>query len=112
MTTTKATDALVRGLVAGDRAAIDALVAAAGTSRDATVLVAAALVVDDGTALLARAATAAPDLRTRQLVAIAAAFLDGDADRVHLLARDHLAEHPDSLLAAHLAAGTETRRFP
>ena len=42
--------------------------------------------------------------RDRQLVAIAAAHLDGDHDRVHTLARDHLADHPDHLLVAWIAA--------
>ncbi len=38
------------------------------------------------------------------LVAVAAAYLAGDADRALLLARDHLADHPDGLLVAHIAA--------
>ena len=38
------------------------------------------------------------------VVAVATAHLRGDGDRTLLLARDHLAEHPDSLLVAHIAA--------
>ena len=68
------------------------------------MLTAAALVVPSWQPLLARAAAAAEATRDRQLVAIAAAYLRGDADRALLLARDHLAEHPNSLLAAHIAA--------
>ena len=42
--------------------------------------------------------------RDRQLVAIAAAHLAGDAGRVEDLARDHLADHPDSVLVAWITA--------
>ena len=55
-------------------------------------------------ALLTRAVASAICLRDRQLVAVATAHLRGDSDRTLLLARDHLAEHPDSLLVAHIAA--------
>jgi hypothetical protein len=54
-------------------------------------------------ALLLRAAGAATTTRERQLVAIAAAYLDGDHDRVGVLARDHLADHPGHLLVALIA---------
>ena len=47
----------------------------------------------------------AGNTRDRQLVAIAAAYLAGDSDRVDALARDHLVDHPDSLLVAWIAAG-------
>jgi hypothetical protein len=98
------TERLVLRLVAGDAAAIDALVDRAATSDDPVVLVAAALVVPSWRALLERAATAAGTARDRQLVAIATAHLAGDGPRTLLLARDHLADHPGSLLAAHIAA--------
>jgi hypothetical protein len=42
-------------------------------------------------------------------VAVAAAYLRGDADRAALLARDHLADHPDSPLVAHIAAVSARR---
>jgi hypothetical protein len=42
--------------------------------------------------------------RDRQVVAIADAHLAGDADRVDALARDHLVDHPDSILVAWIAA--------
>jgi hypothetical protein len=54
--------------------------------------------------LLDAAAGIAETTRDRQLVAIAAAHLDGDADRVDALAREHLVDHPDSVLAARIAA--------
>ena len=74
------------------------------TSRDPEVLVAAALQAPNWPELLDRAAFAATCARDRQLVAIAAAHLAGDDDRALLLARDHLADHPDSVLGAHIAA--------
>jgi hypothetical protein len=72
-------------------------------------LVAAALVAADPSALIARAAAAAISTRDRQLVAVASAHLRGDDDRTLLLARDHLADHPDDVLVAHIAA-LSTRR--
>lgn len=66
-------------------------------------LVADALVAPGWQALLEHADSAATTTRDRQLVAVAAAYLHGDTDRALLLARDHLAEHPDSVLVAHIA---------
>ena len=37
-------------------------------------------------------------------MAIATAHLDGDDDRLDALVRDHLADHPDNVLAAWIAA--------
>ena len=104
--TTTPPDLLIRGLSAGDATAIERVLAGAGTGAHPTVLVAAALVVPGWRDLLDRALAAADSDRDRQLVAIAAAHLQGDADRALLLARDHLAAHPDSLLAAHIAAAS------
>jgi hypothetical protein len=73
------------------------------SSHDPAVLVAAALHTTDADALLARAAAAATTTRDRQLVAIAAAHLRGEHDVVDALARDHLVDHPDSILAARIA---------
>jgi hypothetical protein len=97
-------DQLVRRLIADDATAIGLLVERAGTSADPAVLTAAALVVPSWRPLLARASAVAESTRDRQLVAIATAYLTGDTARALLLARDHLAEHPNSLLAAHIAA--------
>ena len=87
-------------LAAGDAAAF---VAASRDSDDPRVLVAAALYAADADPLLARAATAATTTRDRQLVAIAAAHLRGERDVVDALARDHLVDHPDSVIAAWIA---------
>jgi hypothetical protein len=95
---------LIRDLIADSAGATDAILVAATTSQDPAVLVGAALVAPGRSALLARAAASASCLRDRQLVAVATAHLRGDGDRTLLLARDHLAEHPDSLLVAHIAA--------
>ena len=103
------TDQLVRRLIAGDATAIDVLVARSAGSEDPAVLVAAALVVPAWQPLLARAAASAGDARGRQVVAIARAHLLGETDRALLLARDHLADHPDSLLVAHIAASSPRR---
>ena len=108
-TSTTPTDQLVRGLIAGDRPATGVLVDRSATSDDPVVLVAAALVVAGWQALLQRAAASARDTAHRQLVAIAAAYLRGDTDRALVLARDHLAHHPDGLLVAHIAASARHR---
>ena len=65
---------------------------------------AAALVSDGRDELLARASTAATSTRDRQLVALAAAHLDGDDELLDVLVRDHLADHPDNVLAAWIAS--------
>ena len=98
-------DLLIRRFIAGDPAAAGDLVALAARCDDPALLVAAALVEPD---LLDRAAAAAVTTRDRQVVAIAAAHLAGDGDRVHVLARDHLVDHPDNLLVAWIAGATRT----
>ena len=75
---------------------------------EATALVLAALAAPDRPDFLERAEAAARTTRDRQLVAIAAAYLSGDADRVDALARDHLADHPDNVLVAWIAATSRT----
>jgi hypothetical protein len=101
---------LVRQLIAGDAEARARLQALAMTGSAPTVLVAAALVSHDGEELLARAAATATTTRDRQLVAIAAAHLAHDEELLDALVRDHLADHPDSILAAWIA--TQQRRSP
>ena len=100
------TDQLVRRLIAGDPAAIGDLVDRSTASDDPTVLDAAALIAPGWQLLLHRAAASARNGADRQVVAIAAAHLRGETDRALLLARDHLAEHPSSLLVAHIAAAS------
>ena len=104
MAATSNPEQLIRDLIADSAGAIDAILEAATTSQDPAVLVGAALVGPGRSALLVRAAASATCVRDRQLVAVATAHLRGDDDRTLLLARDHLAEHPDSLLVAHIAA--------
>ena len=67
------------------------------------ILVAASLFVPDAERLLARAGSLAATTRDRQLVAIADAHRRGERDVVDALARDHLVDHPDSVLAAWIA---------
>jgi hypothetical protein len=100
---------LIRRLIAGDAGARAPLQALAETEPEPTLLVAAALAGPGGGRLLVRAAAAATITRDRQLVAIAAAHLAGDSDRLDVLVRDHLADHPGSLLAAWIAAQHPSR---
>jgi hypothetical protein len=65
--------------------------------------------------VVTRLSRSARTTRDRQLVAIAGAHLDGNAELLGALVRDHLVDHPDSLLAAWIAtqpagpAGTDTQ---
>jgi hypothetical protein len=98
------TDRLIRGLVGGDAVARRCIVQRAQTSDDPLLLVAAALVDPGAADPLRRALQSATCTRDRQIVAIAAAHLAGDRDRVDALARDHLVDHPESILVAWIAA--------
>ncbi len=99
---------LLHRLVGGDtRAAGDILVRAA-TTDSASVLVAAAMLARD-TGHLARAGDLATGARERQLVVLARAHLEGNAHLLHVLVGDHLADHPDHLLAAWIAGQPITR---
>jgi hypothetical protein len=97
------THLLIRRLIAGDPAASAQLRTLARTKASPALLVAAALVSRDSDELLARAAATATVTRDRQLVAIAAAHLRHDEELLDALVRDHLADHPDSILAAWIA---------
>ena len=105
---------VIHHLAVGGAAAVDEIVERAKTSDDVTTLVAAALFAPDPTDLLHRAGTVAKTTRDRQLVAIAIAHVAGDADRVDALARDHLTDHPTSVLVAWISANpyptTRTRK--
>jgi hypothetical protein len=108
---------VIHQLAVGSDAIIVEIVERARTSDDVTTVVAAALFAPAGVdALMARAATLAATARDRQLVAIATAHLDGNADRVEDLARDHLVDHPDSVLVAWITSAsnhtTRTREDP
>ena len=107
------TETLLRRLISGDQAAVAAVLAGARTSDAPALLVAAALISGDSDGrLLARATTHATTTRDRQLVAVAAADLDGDHDLFDALVRDHLADHPDNVLAAWIATRHTQRHIP
>ena len=104
---------LLGSLISGDQAAVAAVRTCARTSDVPALLVAAAVVSGDGDGLLlARAATHAVTTRDRQLVAVAVAYLGGDHGLFDALIRDHLADHPDNLLAAWMAARHTRCRAP
>ena len=100
-------DNLIHQLAVGDAAVIAGIVERAHASVDVTTLVSAALFAPDSTGLLQRAAAHADTTRDRQLVAIAAAHVAGDVDLVDALARDHLIDHPTSVLVAWISAHTQ-----
>jgi hypothetical protein len=52
-----------------------------------------------------RALALATSSRDRQVAAIAGAHLRGERWRVDALAREHLVDHPDSVLVAWIAGG-------
>jgi hypothetical protein len=106
------TDRLVRALISGDGAVIAAAAPSARASDDPVLLAAAALLEPASPELLARAAGRALDIRDRQVVAIASAHLAGDTERVGALAREHLLDHPDSVLVAWIASGAPQHRAP
>ncbi|MFZ0161357.1 MAG: hypothetical protein WAL50_20185 [Kineosporiaceae bacterium] len=103
-------ESLLGRLIGGDGDAPGEILGRARTGRSPALLVAAALCTDhpeDSFAradLLARAGENAATTRDRQLVAIAAAHLGDDEDLLDALVRDHLADHPDSILVAWIAA--------
>ena len=109
-------DNVIHQLVVGGDAAIAEIVERAHTSDDVTTMVAAAMFAPVPGDLLQRAAWVAQTTRDRQVVAIAVAHVAGDADRVDVLARDHLVDHPDSVLVAWISANTHrqppTRKDP
>ena len=94
--------ALLHRLVGGDPRAADEVLALAASTDSASVLVAAALLTGNA-GHLDRAMTVAVGARERQLVVLADAHLRGNADLLDVLVRDHLAEHPDHLLASWIA---------
>jgi len=100
---------LLRRLVVGDDAAIAAIVEASRTSDDPLILVAAALFAPEADALLSRAERVAATTRDRQLVVIAGAHRRGERELVDALARDHLVDHPDSLLVAWIADASHSQ---
>jgi hypothetical protein len=104
-------DDVVRHAIGGDGAAVDWIATHAGTSDHALVLVMAALLSRDP-APLGRARVLATTSRHRQIVEIACAHLAGQREQVDALARDHLVDHPDSLLVAWIASGAIVSAAP
>lgn len=94
---------LIRRLLDRDVDAPAEILACSATSTSPDVLVAAAVLGGRPSPVLDRAQRYATTSRDRQLVALAVARLRGDADLLDALARDHLADHPDNLLAAWIA---------
>jgi hypothetical protein len=108
---------VIHQLAVGGDAAIAEIIERAHTSDDVTTVVAAAMFAPaDSNELMERAASLATTTRDRQLVAVAIAHLEGNAGRVEDLAKDHLVDHPDSVLVAWITSAsnhsTSTREDP
>jgi hypothetical protein len=95
-------DSAIRRAIGGDRDARSWIAAQADTTGDALVVAMAALLERDP-GHLDRARAIAATSRDRQVVEIARAHLSGERERVDALARDHLVDHPDSLIVAWIA---------
>jgi hypothetical protein len=89
-------------MIGGAPGAADEVLASAPRSQDPSHLVAAAVLSKDP-GYLVRAAACAHTTRERQLVVLAEAHLHHNEELFDVLVRDHLAEHPDHLLAAWIA---------
>ncbi len=99
-------ESAVRRATGGDVDAIAWIVEHAGRTDEAVVAAMAELLEDDPAtwpSQLDHAASIAVTSRDRQIVAIARARLQGDLEQVDALARDHLVDHPDSLIVAWIA---------
>jgi len=96
-------DVAIRRAIGGDPAAIAWIMTRADTMDDARVIAMAA-VLERQPERLRRADAVAATTRDRQVVAIARAHLAEKSALVNALARDHLADHPTSLLVAWIAA--------
>jgi hypothetical protein len=103
---------VIHRLAIGDAAVVAEIVERAHASDDVVTLVAAALFAPDSTHLLQRAAARALTTHERQVVAIAIAHVNGDVELVDALARDHLTDHPTSILVAWISARSHPRNTP
>jgi hypothetical protein len=101
--TDEGVDIVIRQAIGGDVDAISWIAAHADTVDDAVLLVMAA-VLERQPGRLERARAVALTSRDRQVVAIACAHLDGERELVDALARDHLVDHPDSLIVSWIAS--------
>ncbi|HEY6533246.1 MAG TPA: hypothetical protein VIY72_13135 [Acidimicrobiales bacterium] len=104
-------DQIIRRAMGGDTLATAWIAEQAATSPIPSV-VALAAILDGTSAPIDRALALAVTTRDRQVVAIAAAHLRGDNELVDALARDHLVDHPDSVLVAWIASGADGRGGP
>src|SRR4051812_38523980 len=94
---------MIRSAIGGDAEARSWVVAHAGAIDDA-VLVAMAALLERLPERLDRAWAEAATSRDRQVVAIARAHLAGNRELVDALARDHLVDHPATLLVSWMAS--------
>jgi hypothetical protein len=101
-------DLTIRQAIGGDGEAIARIRRRALSTDDSRVLVMAAL-LDNDLPHLASAGTLAVNSRDRQIVEIARAYLSGQSELVDALARDHLVDHPDSLIVAWIASNAALR---
>src|SRR5690349_14112105 len=104
-----AVDGIIHRAIGGDVEAAGWIRAQRSTSSEPTLLTAAGL-LDHDPATVERALALSVTTRDRQVAAIAAAHLRGDHDLVDALARDHLVDHPDSVLVAWIASGAGRAR--
>src|SRR5262245_1494264 len=96
-------EAMIRRAIGGDSEAIDAVLLGATESNDARI-VAMAGVLASRPDWIERAERLAVTNRDRQMVAVSACHVSGDHGLAQLLARDHLSDHPDSLIVAWIAS--------
>jgi hypothetical protein len=92
----------IRSAIGGDGRAITWVVGNADSREDPVLLVMAAL-LERLPDRLDRASALASTSRDRQVVAIARAHLQGQHELVDAFVRDHLVDHPDSLIVAWIA---------
>lgn len=97
-------DTVIRRIIGGDDDARCWIMRPSNSATDPRLLIMAAL-LDPHPARIDHALAACGTTADRQVVAIAAAHLRGDHQLVDALARDHLVDHPDSMLVAWIASG-------
>ncbi|MFN0029988.1 MAG: hypothetical protein ACKV2O_22770 [Acidimicrobiales bacterium] len=97
-------DTVIRRIIGGDVGTRCWIRRRSDSLTDPRLLIMAAL-LDPHPARIERALAACGTTGDRQAVAIAVAHLRGDHQLVDALARDHLVDHPGSVLVAWIAAG-------
>jgi hypothetical protein len=101
-------EGMIRRAIGGDPGAISWIERHADSTVEPTVIAMSAL-LEGRPERLAKALAIATTSRDRQLVAIAAAALREEHQLVDALARDHLADHPDSFMVAWIASDAAVR---